>query len=286
MHRPLLASLICLGALATPVHADPAAESKQHFDLASAAHKEGRFRDALNELMLAYALDSRPELLYAIAQVHVKLGECAQAISFYERFLASNPKPEHAKRAQEAIAICKTSPPPPEATQADPAKPREDLGPTREEHLRKAAEADAVAAQERRKTEEVRIAAQRERDQEQRYNKHPARLWSFVGMGVGAAAIVGGGVFGLSARSAQTSFTDAGCGDRGAVLSADQVDSCRSDAETGERNALLGNVLLGAGGAVFATSLIILFVDPGNVERSDAPRVSVTPRSILFTARW
>lgn len=270
----------------TPAFADPAREAKEHFQLASAAHKAGRFRDALKELMLAYALEPRPELLYAIAQVHVKLGECPQAISFYERFLASNPKAEHASRANAAITICKTNPPPPEAQQANPDKPREDLGPTREEHLRKAAEADALAASERRKTEEARLAAERDRENEKRYNRHPARTWAFVGMGLGAGSAIAGGVFALSARNAQSAFTDAGCGDRDSVLSAEQVATCRSDADRGERNALLGNILLGAGGAVFVTSLLVLVLDPGNVERPDPPRVGITPNSITYTARW
>jgi tetratricopeptide (TPR) repeat protein len=283
----LLASLVCVGVLAASAFADPAAEAKQHFEAASAAHKAGNFRKALEELMLSYALEPKPELLYAIAQVHVKLGECPQAITFYQRFLASNPKPEHAKRAQEAIHICKTAPPPPEKqAPAEPEKPREDLGPTREEHLRKAAEADALAASERRKAEEARLAAEREREQEKRYNKHPARVWALVGMGVGAGTAIAGGVFAFKSRSAQTSFRDAGCGDRDTVLSAMDLVTCGGYADEGESNALLGNILMGAGGAVFVGSLILLIADPGNVERPDAPRVSITPRSITYTVRW
>jgi tetratricopeptide (TPR) repeat protein len=282
----LLAISISVAVSTTTAFADSTTEAKQHFELASAAHKAGKFRDALNELMLAYALDPKPELLYAIAQVHVKLGECPQAITFYERFLASNPKPEFAARANAAINICKTNPPPAEAQVADPAKPREELGPTREEHLRKAAEADALAATERRKAEEARLAAERERENEKLYNRHPARLWALVGVGVGAGAAITGGVFGLSARSAQSAFDDAGCGQRDAVLTPDQVATCRSDAERGERNALLGNILVGAGGAVLVTSVIILVLDPGNLERPEAPRVGITPHSITFTARW
>ena len=287
LHRKLLAITVCLAVSTTSAFADSATEAKQHYELASAAHKAGKFRDALNELMLAYALEPKPELLYAIAQVHVKLGQCPQAITFYERFLASNPRPEHASRAQAAINMCKTNPPPAEAQQAaDPAKPREDLGPTREEHLRKAAEAEALAASERRKTEEARLAAERERENEKRYNRHPARIWALAGVGVGVGAAITGGVFGLSARSAQSAFNDAGCGERDAVLTPDQVSTCRSDAERGERNALLGNVLLGAGGAVLVTSVLVLVLDPGNVERPEAPRVGITPHSITFTARW
>lgn len=284
----LLILVLAIVVGAVPAAADPKAEATQHFERASVAHEEGRFRDALRELTLAYALDPRPELLYAIAQVHVKLGECPQAISFYQRFIASKPKPEHAARARQAITVCKTNPPPPEVPEANPSTPREELGPTREEHLRKAAEAEAIAAAERRKAEEARLAAEREREREKLYDRHPARLWSLIGAGVGTGGVIAGGMFGLSARSAQSSFSDAGCGEREAVLSAAQVAACRADAERGERNALLGNVLMGAGGAVLLASVLVFVIDPGNVERPQtAPaRVTVTPSSITFTARW
>src|SRR5262249_38422468 len=53
------------------------------------------------------------ELLYAIGQIHVKLGECAKAITFYERFLATHPKQQQADAATEAITVCKQHPPEP-----------------------------------------------------------------------------------------------------------------------------------------------------------------------------
>jgi hypothetical protein len=237
--------------------------------------------------MTAYALDPRPELLYAIAQVHVKLGECPQAITFYERFIASNPKPEHVARARQAIEVCKTNPPPPEAAQVDPAKPREDLGPSPEEHLRKAKEAEAAAATELRKAEEARIAAEREREHEKLYDRHPARKWAYVIGGAGLAGVAAGAYFAVSSRSAQTAFSDAGCGDRLQVLPADQVAQCQSDAERGERNALFANVGVGVGGALVVTSVLVFVLDPGNVERPTmGPRVSVTPTSIHLAVVW
>ena len=280
--------IVAIAALPRPALADPKLESKQHFEAATKAHKDGRFGDALTELMVAYALDPRPELIYAIAQIHVKLGQCPQAITFYERFLATNPKPEHAARAHQAIEVCKTNPPPPEAQQADTTNSREDLGLAATENLRKAKEAEVLVAIEQRKAEEARIARERELAREKLYDRHPTRKWTYVGAGLGAATLVTGGVFALMSRSAHSSFTDAGCGDRDQLLTTSEIAACRADADRGERYARLGNVLLAAGGAVFAASAIVFFLDPGNVERPEqaATRLTISPGSIQFVTRW
>jgi tetratricopeptide (TPR) repeat protein len=286
--RAWLLSLCLICALWQRAAADPKVESKQHFDAASTAHKEGRFKDALTELMVAYALDPRPELLYAIGQIHVKLGQCPQAITFYQRFIDTKPKAEHAARAEKAIEICKTNPPPPEATTANPQQPREDLGLAAAENLRKAKEAEAVTATEKRKAEEARIAAERERAREKLYNRHPARKWAVVTAGVGTAALIAGGVFAVTARNAQSDFDNAGCGDRPQRLDAAALAQCQATADRGEQRARLANIFLGAGAAVATTGVIIFVIDPGNQERPELAKVAVglSPTSIQLTARW
>ena len=290
MRHPLRLFLVVVAFAAMPLraHADATAEAKQHFDLATVAHKEGRYADALSELMASYALEPRAELLFAIGQIHVKLGQCPQAVTFYQRFLATRPKPEVARRVKEAIEVCNMAPPPVQIPTPDPAKPPAVVGPSPEEQLRKAKEAEAIAAIEQRRLEEARIAAERDREREKLYDRHPARKLSYVGAGVGAASLIIGGVFGLSSRDAQASFTDAGCGDRSQRLSAEAIASCDDDAARGERSAQLGNVFMIAGGAILATSVLVFVLDPGNKERTEtAPaRVTLTPTSIHFMARW
>jgi tetratricopeptide (TPR) repeat protein len=106
-------SLLLLLALAPQTAlADAKSEAKAHIEKATALHGDGKFKEALEQLTLAYALDPKPELLYAIGQVHVQLGNCALAISFYERFLSSKPAAGPASAAKEAIQTCKTAPPP------------------------------------------------------------------------------------------------------------------------------------------------------------------------------
>jgi type IV secretory pathway VirB10-like protein len=102
-------------ALATTANASPKSEAKQHIKKAMKLHGDGKLREALDELTLGYALDPQADVLYAIGQVHVQLGDCAQAISFYERFLSSKPAPKANAQAaaREAIKVCKTNPPKP-----------------------------------------------------------------------------------------------------------------------------------------------------------------------------
>jgi tetratricopeptide (TPR) repeat protein len=114
MRQLVIAVSMIVGAGgAPPASADePKPLARQHVERATALHKDGQFAEALAELQTAYALDPQPQLLFAMGQLHVRLGQCTQAITFYERFLASRPARGPAGIATEAIAACKTEPPP------------------------------------------------------------------------------------------------------------------------------------------------------------------------------
>jgi len=81
-----------------------------HVAAASTAHAAGKLADAQSELVLAYTLDPKPDLLYALGQVHVQRGECTDAIVYYERFLAARPEGGPADQAKQAIETCKANP--------------------------------------------------------------------------------------------------------------------------------------------------------------------------------
>jgi hypothetical protein len=118
--------LLFIVASSASAFADAKEQAKEHIDKATTFHGEGKFKDALDALTVAYTLDPRPELLYAIAQMHVQLGNCPQAITFYERFLTSKPRPAPgpAAAAKEAIETCKAQPPPVEVkTEPPPVEP-------------------------------------------------------------------------------------------------------------------------------------------------------------------
>lgn len=133
MKHLLLIAALC--AVPFTASAGPSAKDKKdakaHIKAATEAHKQEKFDVALTELEAAYALDPQPDLLYAIGQVQVKLGNCPEAIMSYEQFLDSKPAQEPADAANEAIKVCREQlaaqqppPPPPEPTPAPaPAAP-------------------------------------------------------------------------------------------------------------------------------------------------------------------
>lgn len=92
--------------------ADDRADAHAHVASATAFHKVGRFADALVELEAAYELDPKPPLLFAMGQLHARLGHCQDAVAFYNRFLATHPAVGPMTMATEAIAACKVDPTP------------------------------------------------------------------------------------------------------------------------------------------------------------------------------
>jgi tetratricopeptide (TPR) repeat protein len=124
----LVAALAIAPAIA--VAKTPQQEAKALVAKAMKAHEKGDFATALQHLQAAFDKDPRPELLYAIAQVHAKLLQCKEAITFYEQFLATTPSEAAAKDTREAIEVCKAQlppepppPPPPEPVRPPPPPP-------------------------------------------------------------------------------------------------------------------------------------------------------------------
>lgn len=117
---PRLAWFLGLGLGLAPAiaRANPADDARAHVARATQAHKEGRFDDARVELEAAYALTPKPELLYALGQVHAKLGRCGDATTYFRRFAATQSDPQVAQVIDQAIAACKSA-----APAAAPASP-------------------------------------------------------------------------------------------------------------------------------------------------------------------
>lgn len=110
--RLLVITALTVIASSRRASGDPKAEAKQHVDRATELHEQGKFAQALDELKTAFSLDPKPELLYAMGQIHLTLGQCTQAVTYYERYLATKPSPSTANAAHEAIEVCKSNPPP------------------------------------------------------------------------------------------------------------------------------------------------------------------------------
>ncbi|MBA3452857.1 MAG: tetratricopeptide repeat protein [Deltaproteobacteria bacterium] len=251
----------------------------QHYNL-------GEFVHALEYYRRAYRAMPLSAFLFNIAQCHRKLGQHADAVTMYQSYLVGVPDAENKALVESLITESRASLAAEQraAAAADKARHDTELSAAEKqkaEAMRRAKEAEAQAEAER--TQAARIAADLDL-----YNKHPARKWAYIGAGIGAVAVVGGGVFGMRARDAQRAFDDAGCGDPTERLTQAELATCRGDRDRGERAAMYSNVLLIGGGAVIATSLLVFILDPGNLERPEQARaqLSFTPTSVQATVRW
>ncbi len=67
------------------------------------------YEDAIRQFRAGYAVDPRPELLFAIAQAERLSGDCTSAIKAYEMFLESSPEERQAYATTTAIERCRTA---------------------------------------------------------------------------------------------------------------------------------------------------------------------------------
>jgi tetratricopeptide (TPR) repeat protein len=102
------------------------------------------------------------------------------------------------------------------------------------------------------------------------------RVWTWVVLGVGAGALVGGGVFGYLASSAKADFDKQ-----------DWADKAHDLKNTAESRALLANILFGAGGAAMAAALILFFTEGADQTAADQTSgLSITPTPLGFEATY
>ncbi len=116
--------LAALALLAPAARADDTVDD--HVARARAAHDRGDFAQAREELLAAYQLEQRPALLFALGQVELNLGHYKEAIDYYERFKATNPPPDQAALAEQAIGAARLvleRPPPRVLPPAPPPAP-------------------------------------------------------------------------------------------------------------------------------------------------------------------
>ena len=134
--RSPLASVCVLAALlaAPTARADdppptptpsPSPSADDHVSRARDFHAKGDFLHARDELLAAYQIDPRPALLFALGQVELNLGHYKQAIDYYERFKQTNPPPDQAALAEQAIGAARLElqRPPPQPPKPPPPPP-------------------------------------------------------------------------------------------------------------------------------------------------------------------
>jgi len=89
-----IAVVYTVATLATARAAEPdesAQQARAHYQRAQAAYDEARYDDAITEFKAAYALKPHPNVLFNLAQSYERLLEYAEAVRWFERFVAEAP---------------------------------------------------------------------------------------------------------------------------------------------------------------------------------------------------
>lgn len=172
-------------------------------------YNQGRFRDAISKLEKAYRLKPEPVLLYNLARAYEGVGDLEHAVGAYRAFLVAEPSIEDRGAIEQRILT-----------------------------LDQQNEMQATNAREKK------LADERPRSTERSPSAVP---WIVVG--VGAAGIVVGGVFGVLAKSREAAQR----GESQVLASRDSAD-----AKAFARDA---NIAFAVGGVFLAGGLVWILLD-------------------------
>lgn len=121
--KRVAASLLVVALGATPTRADEPCPNECHIAKARGLLANKDPAGARTELLAAYQQDPQPELLFALGQVELELGNDKAAIGYYERFIASDPGEDQIALAQQAIGAARMRLAQPKPKVVPPAKP-------------------------------------------------------------------------------------------------------------------------------------------------------------------
>lgn len=113
-HRMLRATFACFVLLGVLPQAhggtqdEWAADARRHYEAGLGEYAAGHYRAALDELLAADRIETRPKVLYAAGQAARKLGDCGRAIAFFRAFAESAPSAssDAASAARAQISRC------------------------------------------------------------------------------------------------------------------------------------------------------------------------------------
>jgi tetratricopeptide (TPR) repeat protein len=109
--RSVAVALVLASVLSSAVtaRADGPADAKARYDNGVAAYSAHDYEAAVTWFKDAYALDPRPEILFAWAQAERLSGDCTSAIALYRKFLDGHPSDIQADAAQVPLQKCERS---------------------------------------------------------------------------------------------------------------------------------------------------------------------------------
>lgn len=80
-------------------------QARRHFDAALEFYSQGRYRDAITELLQSQELDpAGKDLVYNLALVHEKLGELEPALGYFRKYLDMETDADERARTEASIA--------------------------------------------------------------------------------------------------------------------------------------------------------------------------------------
>ena len=210
------------------------------------SYGERRYEEAIELFKQAYEIQQEPELLYNIARSYERLSDNEKAVEWYRRFLeVPGTTGELRTRARANIAALQREIDAMKTAEADKAEQG-----ASDEPMEATEGADA-------KVETVSPSATASRqdknvpnDKKDKKLRRPFRIAGWSTAGVGAAALVTGGIFGGLALSAKKDYDDAGYDEKRITY--------RDDTE---RNALIFDVVFFSGVGLASAGIALLVVD-------------------------
>ena len=140
------------------------------------AYEEGRFQDAIDLLLRAYALRQEPVLLFNLARAYEATGDLSKAVESYSRYLASDPDATDRKSVAQRIAVLR-------------------------KQIADRAMLEDQRDEERRAAEHARRASEDAQKRSQASFLTLANIAPWILAGTGVAGVAAGAAFGVLARS-------------------------------------------------------------------------------------
>jgi len=107
MRRVAIAAVIEIALGVCAAYADEPCNTECRIARARAMLEHGDAKGARSELTMAYKTDPRPDLLFALGQVELNLGNFQVAIDYYEKYIATEPGEEQVSLAEQAIGAAR-----------------------------------------------------------------------------------------------------------------------------------------------------------------------------------
>jgi tetratricopeptide (TPR) repeat protein len=230
-------------------------------------YKAGEYTKSAETLLRALEVKPLPKLLFNVARTYDKGGDEENALRFYQRFIDVGQDPLLLRKASQAVERLRASR---AAREAEEKKRQKEQAEQAEKARLDGEAALAAAAAAQAAAREAVLKAKEER------SKVPGGppVLAFAAVGIGAAGLGAGAVFGVLARDAKRDFDDE-----------ENLADKRMFMATAKRQALFADVALGVGG-VAATAAVYLFLRGGSEGATPRPSATLGSGGTTIALAW